>query len=512
MYPNTGFDALPYDIKQLILLELDSEKDLLHLGLTNKGWKDLIIPYHLEYRTLSLNRNRPEVWRHLAQKRHLASRIRTVVIGPEFMAPHDFGWEGSCGRKKEFEGHNQDVYPRAVGERGGPLPTSYGCKEVRKAFANMRSLETFRWEGPARTYDDLVDLGDYLSPPSSLPGFMLKVLEGLLEAKSIRNLCLRDPGAVVFGPQNGEAGKRDFPLWNLCDLESLSLNINCSFRSDIQEPTLTNLLKINLNSLTALQLNLRYVPDIVMDLTFPNLKTLSLTCDVLNPPPQLISYPRSAHIFLSGNPTIQDLDLQVPISLAFKLLPGRFLPNLQTIRLQGAGKSSFGFLMSMRAVHKPLLSLSGLALKEETMRTMIVHREALAGLKFLSIDSVDHPAMLMRLGTMLPNLVALRYRGRCSPIVLDLDEFVSLVSDLTALRALDGISVRVTSEQKQSLVDRISSAASCLEFASVITSSCDAAFKVDLARNIWEKVDGLDNLFIHDQADPITRYLPACPW
>ncbi|TFK36134.1 hypothetical protein BDQ12DRAFT_580171, partial [Crucibulum laeve] len=71
---------LSFDLKDLILGFIPSQKDLLPLAFTSRSWHSLIVPRHSEYRELRLSSARPEVWAHLAHRADLASNIRNVCI------------------------------------------------------------------------------------------------------------------------------------------------------------------------------------------------------------------------------------------------------------------------------------------------------------------------------------------------------------------------------------------------------------------------------------------------
>jgi hypothetical protein len=163
--------VIPFDVKETILEQLDNENDLLQLALTNREWKALIIPFHIEYRTLRIQteRDRPEVWQHLAQNKYLASRIKAVILGHNFRA----------SSRPLATCDEPDIYPRTFPHAGNDQDIA---KATRLAFANMASLETFYWSL------------DYLSPKSEdlTKAYFREVFEGLRMAGTVKHLTLTE--------------------------------------------------------------------------------------------------------------------------------------------------------------------------------------------------------------------------------------------------------------------------------------------------------------------------------
>src|SRR6266849_10034420 len=63
---------LPFDILDHLVETLE-RPDLLSLALSCSTWKNIIIPYHLEYREISLSPDHHSIWRHLAERPSLAA-------------------------------------------------------------------------------------------------------------------------------------------------------------------------------------------------------------------------------------------------------------------------------------------------------------------------------------------------------------------------------------------------------------------------------------------------------
>lgn len=62
---------------------LDFTKDLLSLALTCHTFKELVIPNHLEYRYISCDIRRKDIWQLLLSRPRLARGIRSLRLRPE---------------------------------------------------------------------------------------------------------------------------------------------------------------------------------------------------------------------------------------------------------------------------------------------------------------------------------------------------------------------------------------------------------------------------------------------
>ncbi|KAH6912183.1 hypothetical protein BKA70DRAFT_1266912 [Coprinopsis sp. MPI-PUGE-AT-0042] len=574
--------SLPYDLNDRIASMLASERDLLHLALTNKEWKDVIIPQHLEYQSIRMSQNQPRVWRHLAEKTHLASRIRRVSLYSWFNA------ETNDGRDEQLEGGNKapadsgslpvddgtrraeafiplpagvppDIYPRTwVDTELPPNPPSLldfqgryiGTREkdVGKAFSNMHSLQSFYWGCPT-------DSNKYKSHIAEEWDFslMTQVFQGLIVANSIRRLYLRDVFATIFGPQKEELKKPTYPLWNIRGLESLVLDIYCppgkdgtdeydsdqdSSDEELSAPMLlANLTKINLDTLTTLQLNLNYTPRIILKWTFPNLRKLSLATRAVTTAHYVNIYAHYTRQFLYNNPTIQHLDTSAAIHLPIsRPLPAdsKFLPNLQAVRLRWAARKTFQrILQSSRVSPRPLSSIAGLSLRWGTLNIMLRQETGLESLQYLSFYNVNGPddyIPLGKLGKVAPNLKVLQYWNESDssevddndldkPKILDFDTFLSIVAGFPVLRAIGGIVVQTTTEQMGSILGKISDAAPLLEAAGliVVDTEPDGAattkyFKVNPKDKVWEQKGYMHALFLHEEWENVGQYSPVGCW
>ncbi|KAI0065769.1 hypothetical protein BV25DRAFT_1913210 [Artomyces pyxidatus] len=74
--------ALPYDILEIILHNIDSRKDLLSFALVCTFCRDITIPRHLEYREIHLTLQ-PEdhvIWTQLAERADLAANVHKLAV------------------------------------------------------------------------------------------------------------------------------------------------------------------------------------------------------------------------------------------------------------------------------------------------------------------------------------------------------------------------------------------------------------------------------------------------
>jgi len=136
----------PLDIQQYIIESIDSPRDLLALALSSKHYHDLIVPYHIQFRTLRCSVQRTDIWAALSVKKYLCARFRTLEI---IHCPHSRYWYS-------------DIVPSCVVNRQSqaraPLcriipPPADEEERQRKAVIDdicvvcqsMTSLQSFRW-------------------------------------------------------------------------------------------------------------------------------------------------------------------------------------------------------------------------------------------------------------------------------------------------------------------------------------------------------------------------------
>ncbi|KAF8529637.1 hypothetical protein BU17DRAFT_5752, partial [Hysterangium stoloniferum] len=65
----------PQEILDAIVSEIENPSDLLHLAVTQKRFRDLIIPWHIRYRVIFAKLSDVGLWEHIASRRDLASRV-----------------------------------------------------------------------------------------------------------------------------------------------------------------------------------------------------------------------------------------------------------------------------------------------------------------------------------------------------------------------------------------------------------------------------------------------------
>ncbi|KAF8517036.1 hypothetical protein BU17DRAFT_92206 [Hysterangium stoloniferum] len=74
---------LPIEIVEHIVSEIEHPRDLLSLALSNSSLKNIIIPYHIQFRHIACDPCREYLWQYLSDHPHLAARIRQIEIIPE---------------------------------------------------------------------------------------------------------------------------------------------------------------------------------------------------------------------------------------------------------------------------------------------------------------------------------------------------------------------------------------------------------------------------------------------
>ena len=134
---------LPFDILDHLVETLE-RPDLLSLALSCSTWKNIIIPYHLEYREISLSVDHHSIWRHLAERPSLAANVRKLVITEpdsyyptlSFMPVNCFRWQVPT-----------TLVPPLP---GGTLPPEQQRGYPLRALRNMTLLKTLEFENISR--------------------------------------------------------------------------------------------------------------------------------------------------------------------------------------------------------------------------------------------------------------------------------------------------------------------------------------------------------------------------
>ncbi|KIJ35258.1 hypothetical protein M422DRAFT_102431, partial [Sphaerobolus stellatus SS14] len=68
----------PTELLKYIINDINEFSDLLSLALTSRALCVLIIPWHIDYRRISSNPARTNLWRTLNTKSYLAARVRSL--------------------------------------------------------------------------------------------------------------------------------------------------------------------------------------------------------------------------------------------------------------------------------------------------------------------------------------------------------------------------------------------------------------------------------------------------
>ncbi len=141
---------LPFDILDHLVETLE-RPDLLSLALSCSTWKNIIIPYHLEYREISLSVDHHSIWRHLAERPSLAANVRRLSITEpisyyptlSFMPVNCFRWQ----------------VPTALVQSSSDstLPPGHQRDYPLRALRNMRLLKTLEFENISRWFQGSPD-------------------------------------------------------------------------------------------------------------------------------------------------------------------------------------------------------------------------------------------------------------------------------------------------------------------------------------------------------------------
>ncbi|KAF6763952.1 hypothetical protein DFP72DRAFT_1060000 [Ephemerocybe angulata] len=192
---------LPFDLQEAILSEIRTTGNLLCL---EHYWKSLIIPAHIEYRVLRVSNYEfyEPLWRHLAERGDLASRIRKVTFGKEFFRLSD-------KKNGKYLYADDDSYPFAhdaafprsflndCGSEWAGIPYLHSNEmsepPILQALRNMTSLTSFSWQFPSIDFvKTAMAFDQHYNEQSPRPGLIfdaLKTLPVLLDMK-LRELNL----------------------------------------------------------------------------------------------------------------------------------------------------------------------------------------------------------------------------------------------------------------------------------------------------------------------------------
>ncbi|KIJ37256.1 hypothetical protein M422DRAFT_104264, partial [Sphaerobolus stellatus SS14] len=69
---------LPVELLEYIVNNIPNVSDLLSFALTSRAFCALIIPWHIEYRTISCHPGRTNLWKTLIRKPYLAARLQNL--------------------------------------------------------------------------------------------------------------------------------------------------------------------------------------------------------------------------------------------------------------------------------------------------------------------------------------------------------------------------------------------------------------------------------------------------
>ncbi|KAG6811230.1 hypothetical protein H0H92_008447 [Tricholoma furcatifolium] len=193
--PRMSFSALPHEVLDQILCELDRVEDLLSLAFTSRANASLVIPSHSEYRQIRVRTSMPAMWAHLASRADLARNIHQVQLcaRQDYTAPDRFPVT-----LVEDSLHHSDEEKRV--------------SDICLALRHMTKLTTFVWD-----YVPDIKAGRVINHFHE--EMILLVLKG---APNLRHIMLKGKcGAHVRG-RLGFQGQ-PYPLWDITNLESLSL-------------------------------------------------------------------------------------------------------------------------------------------------------------------------------------------------------------------------------------------------------------------------------------------------
>ncbi|KZT24030.1 hypothetical protein NEOLEDRAFT_1148893 [Neolentinus lepideus HHB14362 ss-1] len=386
--PTTVFPilSLPTELCCSIISEIDSPGDLLHLALTTRCFRDIIIPDHLEYRKITNNLLGRPLWLHFIQNPVFSENVRelNVRLSTHYKVPGGF---------------IVHKLPQSVVEMEAAFLDSRA--DLCKAFRRMSRLRAFRWSLTERCPDENDAIWDALAE------YCPNLSEVLVE-----DYGRRSPGHDI----------RMFHDWKLFDLKNLTtIKLHSiAYRSLPGAPpdAVSRLRSFLLSSAALESLDFMFMyadlensstpfDDILSSASWPHLKHLSLA--LVSCEPAIVAS------FLARHSSLESFRLRHDYYGLFNLsrVPSGALPRLALF--EGAYAS---ILQLARVTPAPPLEVVKFECKyeEEYVSLARVLKAFMGTLRWLDVPSIDaqEGAGWQRVCEALPEVTVRDHRtSRC---------------------------------------------------------------------------------------------------
>jgi len=151
MLNTSDISTLPPEILEDIISEIGKTKDLLSLALADRALYNLVVPHHIEYRSICCSPFHEELWEAFASHPVLAARVRHLRVVPPSSHPSylkELRIPSSipCVLKPEKQSVARDS-EISINDRTPSL--------LITAVSNMSRLKTFSWLRYHKSMDNL---------------------------------------------------------------------------------------------------------------------------------------------------------------------------------------------------------------------------------------------------------------------------------------------------------------------------------------------------------------------
>ncbi|KAJ3507675.1 hypothetical protein NLJ89_g6176 [Agrocybe chaxingu] len=294
----SAFLALPDEILDEIVSELDQHRDLVSFALTSKACAATVIPHHTQYRILRVRHTLPDMWAHLARRSDLARNVREVHICER----HNYGMP--------------DHYPTTLIDKAldGNLENAEESVRIRNlclALGHMQDLRVFSW-----SWRDITGF----QRPTSHPAHENAVLTAVARLPRLETLSLNGRFAMHAMHSALDPKSLQYPVWRVANLQSLTLSGD-TWSKIGNAKHLVHLLSQSPN-LEYLEVPMEFVH--LADCTLPKLKKLKLLMQA----GASMAIDHSRARFLQNHPSIEELNWS---PIGNPCIPPDTLPNLKSL-------------------------------------------------------------------------------------------------------------------------------------------------------------------------------------
>lgn len=134
---------LPSEIMDTIASNILQQKDLLHLALAHSTWRDIVIPFHLHYRTVKCADDDGEMWAHLKDNPRRIHNVRSFELQSTAEDEPVEQKPPLTGPGKPRALFNIDMLESMVQLRAF-RSVSTGYKKIPRSFQSLKAFQDYR--------------------------------------------------------------------------------------------------------------------------------------------------------------------------------------------------------------------------------------------------------------------------------------------------------------------------------------------------------------------------------